>query len=157
MEAALRSSSPCTPTPRMRRLHAARRVEALQENTICCAMPAPFYCDEPEGKSAALAMGGGRKKQRCPRHKQRIPSAILIGGRKKRRCLQQQRRTSDSSTILVSEARVSRAQKFSSGNSARPLLDFMSCSVVLGVMPHSATSRASGDDTSSIMSWNWGA
>ena len=36
------------------------------------------------------------------------------------------------------------------------LLDFMSCSVALEVMPHSATSRATGDDTSTIMSWNWG-
>jgi hypothetical protein len=58
----------------MRRLLGASQ----QGNTIFCAMPAPFYCDGPERKSEALAMGGGRKKQRCPQHKHRISSAILI-------------------------------------------------------------------------------
>ena len=37
------------------------------------------------------------------------------------------------------------------------ILDFMSCSVALEVMPHSATSRASGDDISTITSWKLGA
>ncbi len=35
-------------------------------------------------------------------------------------------------------------------------VDFMSCRVDLGVMPHSATSRASGDDTSTNIGWNSG-
>jgi hypothetical protein len=35
-------------------------------------------------------------------------------------------------------------------------LELMSRSVALVVMPHSATSRASGDDTSTIVSWNSG-
>ena len=35
-------------------------------------------------------------------------------------------------------------------------LEFMSCSVALGVMPHSATSRVTGDDMSTIISWNSG-
>ena len=35
-------------------------------------------------------------------------------------------------------------------------LDFMSCSVALEVMPHSATSRATGDDISTIVDWNSG-
>ena len=34
--------------------------------------------------------------------------------------------------------------------------DFMACSVCLEVMPHSATSSASGDDTSTIVTWNSG-
>ena len=34
--------------------------------------------------------------------------------------------------------------------------DFMSCSVNLVVMPHSATSRVSGDEISTIVSWNSG-
>ena len=32
--------------------------------------------------------------------------------------------------------------------------DFMACSVCLEVMPHSATSSVSGDDTSTIFPWN---
>ena len=43
-----------------------------------------------------------------------------------------------------------------SDTSACCLLDFMSFSVALEVMPHSATSRASGDDTSTIKCWNSG-
>jgi hypothetical protein len=35
-------------------------------------------------------------------------------------------------------------------------LELMSRSVALVVIPHSATSRASGDDTSTIVSWNSG-
>ena len=34
--------------------------------------------------------------------------------------------------------------------------NFMSCSVALDVMPHSATSRATGDDTSTMVDWNSG-
>ena len=34
--------------------------------------------------------------------------------------------------------------------------DFMACSVCLEVMPHSATSSVSGDDTSTIVTWNSG-
>ncbi len=33
---------------------------------------------------------------------------------------------------------------------------FMACSIRLEVMPHSATSSASGDDTSTIVTWNSG-
>ena len=43
-----------------------------------------------------------------------------------------------------------------SDSSASRWLDFMSCSVALEVMPHSATSRATGDDTSTIRTWNSG-
>jgi hypothetical protein len=43
-----------------------------------------------------------------------------------------------------------------SGNKDSCLLDVMSCSVALGVMPHSATSRATGDDMSAIIAWNSG-
>ena len=43
-----------------------------------------------------------------------------------------------------------------SANSASCLLDFMSCSVALEVMPHSATSRATGDDISTIVDSNAG-
>ena len=34
--------------------------------------------------------------------------------------------------------------------------DFMACSVCLDVMPHSATSSVSGDDTSTTVTWNSG-
>ena len=43
-----------------------------------------------------------------------------------------------------------------SDSSASRWLDCMRCSVALDVMPHSATSRATGDDTSTIKSWNSG-
>ncbi len=43
-----------------------------------------------------------------------------------------------------------------SATSASRLLVFMRYSVALEVIPHSATSRATGVDTSSIMSWNSG-
>jgi hypothetical protein len=36
------------------------------------------------------------------------------------------------------------------------LLDFISCSMTLLVMPHSATSSVSGDDTSTNVTWNSG-
>jgi hypothetical protein len=36
------------------------------------------------------------------------------------------------------------------------LLEFMRYTVALGVMPHRATSRATGDDTSTITTWNSG-
>ena len=62
------------------RLHAARRVEAGDDNSGLLRWAG-------ERKSTVLAMSGGRKKQRCPR---------------------QQRRTA-STAILISEARFSRA------------------------------------------------
>ncbi len=43
-----------------------------------------------------------------------------------------------------------------SDNAVSRWLDFMICSVDLVVMPHSPTSRASGDDTSIMTSWNSG-
>ena len=35
-------------------------------NAMFCSVPTLFYCDGSERKSTALAMSGGRKKQRCP-------------------------------------------------------------------------------------------
>jgi hypothetical protein len=56
----------------------------------------------------------------------------------------------------VEHGHVLRLAKLRCTNAVSRRLDFISCSVTLLVMPHSTTSSVSGDDMSTIVSWNSG-
>ena len=116
------------PTRRMRRLHAARRVEAgkrdIQRDDNSGLLrwareKEHGACNERRAKEAALSAATAPHLL----HRPHFRSTLFTG---------------------LSDSSVSR------------WLVFMRYSVALEVMPHSATSRATGDDTSSIMSWNSG-
>jgi hypothetical protein len=110
---------------RMRRLHAARRVEAGKrdiQRDDRCGFIAMGQRDRARRlqRAAGERTGAARGNSAAPPH---FRSTLFKG-------------LSDSS--------------------ASRWLDCMRCSVALEVMPHSATSRATGDDTSTIRSWNSG-
>jgi hypothetical protein len=100
---------------------------------IFCAMSAPVYCDGPERQ---------RERDHGACNERRAKEAAL---------------SATTAPRLLHRHHI-RSPFFTglSGSSVSRLPDCMRCSVALEVMPHSATSRASGDDTSTIMSWNSG-
>jgi hypothetical protein len=137
--AALRSSSPVIPTRRMRwlslRLHAARCVEAGKRD---------FLRDDRSGLL------------RWPEREREREREREHGACNERRAKEAALSSATAPHLLHRPHFRSTLFTGLSENSASRWLVFMTYSVALEVMPHSATSRATGDDTSTIMSWNSG-
>jgi hypothetical protein len=100
-----------------------------QGRTIFCAVTTLVYCDGPK-KERERGACNERWAKEAALHAATAPHLL--------------HRPHFRSTLFtgLSDSSVSR------------WLDFITYSVALEVMPHSATSRATGDDTSTIMSWN---
>ena len=98
---------------------------------------------QPHGRSAH------RRRQR--HHKTR--SAAALGSSAEQHAA---KTTADALQQPWSTGHVLRLAKLRCTSAVSRRLDFIRCSVTLLVMPHSATSSVSGDDMSTIVSWNSG-